>query len=71
LGPLLTGKIAKIVIYDRGQVNGGTKYDSPGPCWVPKPVFNNILTKYYLKNIFLVIFVLFLLYYTALTNPGP
>ena len=29
-GFILTRKIAKIVIYDKGRVNSGTNYDSPG-----------------------------------------
>ena len=44
MGPILTGKIAKIIIYDKGQVNGGTNYDSSEPGWVPKLVIHNILT---------------------------
>ena len=28
--PEFKGKKAKIVIYDKGRVNGGTNYDSPG-----------------------------------------
>ena len=38
MGLLLTGNIAKIVIYDKGRVNGVTKYDSPGSHWEPKLV---------------------------------
>ena len=30
VGPLLRGKIAKIVIYDQARVNGGSNLDSPG-----------------------------------------
>ena len=33
-------KIAKIVIYDKMRVNGGTNYDSPGQRWVPKLVID-------------------------------
>ena len=40
MGRLLSGKIVKIIIYDEGRVNGGTKYDFPGPRWVPKLVSN-------------------------------
>ena len=45
VGPLLTGKIAKIVIYNKGRVNGGTNYDSPAPRWVPKLVAHKINQK--------------------------
>ena len=37
VGLLLTGKIGKIVIYDK-VVNGGTNHDSPGQIWVTKLV---------------------------------
>ena len=40
VGKLETRKITKIIIYDKGRVNGGTNYDSPGPHWVPKLVYN-------------------------------
>ena len=36
VGRLLSGKIAKIAIYDNARVNGGTNYDNPGQRWVPK-----------------------------------
>jgi len=36
VGRLLDGKIAKIVIYVKAQVNGGTNNDYPGQRWVPK-----------------------------------
>ncbi len=35
---LLEGKIAKIVIYDKARVIGGTNYDSTGHRWVPNLV---------------------------------
>ena len=33
VGRLLSGKIAKIVVYDKGRVIGGNSYDSPGQWW--------------------------------------
>ena len=47
MGLLLTGNIAKIVIYDKGRVNGVTKYDSPGSHWVPKLVSFIFLLEFY------------------------
>ena len=35
MGALLKRKRVKIIIYDKGRVNGGTNYDFPGPRWVP------------------------------------
>jgi len=32
----LWGKTAKIIIYDKERVNGGTNYDFPEPRWVPQ-----------------------------------
>ena len=50
MGQLLTGKIAKIVIYDKGRVNGGTDFNSPEPGFVPKPVFNILGKRFLGKN---------------------
>ena len=51
MGRLVSLKIAKIVIYDKGRVNGGTNYDSPGQGWVPKLVDKklmiNLLSEHY------------------------
>ena len=49
MGPLLTGKIAKIGIYDKGRVNGGTNYDSPVPRGVPKLFY---IKKHFLDPVF-------------------
>ena len=38
MGPLLKGKIAKIVIYDQARVNGGSNYKYTGKRWVLKLV---------------------------------
>jgi len=38
VGPLLKGKKAKNIIYDKGRINSGENYDSPGPSWVPELV---------------------------------
>ena len=38
VGSLLKRKRVKIIIYDKGRVNGGTNNDFPGPRWVPKLV---------------------------------
>ena len=40
VGLILSGKIGKIIIYDKARVNGGTNYDYPGQRWVPKLVYN-------------------------------
>ena len=50
MGQLLTGKIAKIVIYDKVRVNGGTDYDSPEPRFVPKLVLNILGKRFLGKN---------------------
>ena len=38
------GKIANIIIYDKGRVSGGINYDSPRPSWVPKLVCYRAIT---------------------------
>ena len=43
MGRLLTGKIAKILIYDKGRVNGGTNYDSPGQRRFRKLVLSKLI----------------------------
>ena len=42
MGPLLSGKIAKIVIYDKGCVIFETNYDSSGLRWIHKLVCNKL-----------------------------
>ena len=60
---LLEGKIAKIVIYDKARVSGGTSNDYLGQCWVPKlvllfgtrnteKVYFNFSCRYFLCKIF-------------------
>ena len=42
MGPLLLGKIPKIVIYDQARVNGGSNYEYLGQRRVPKLVSINM-----------------------------